>query len=44
MVHFSCKEPLIPGRPEFKDSIKNIKATKQFVVNIISEPFAEAAK
>ena len=27
-----------------KDSCNNIKATKEFTVNIISEPFIEAAK
>lgn len=44
MVHFSCSKPLVDGEGKHKDTLNNIKATKEFVVNMISEPFVEASK
>lgn len=44
MVHFSASKPLVDGEGQHKDTINNIKATKEWVVNMISEPFVEASK
>jgi flavin reductase (DIM6/NTAB) family NADH-FMN oxidoreductase RutF len=44
MVHFSASKPIKDGEGKHKDTLNNIKTTKEFVVNMISEPFAEASK
>lgn len=43
MVHFSTSKPFKDGEGKHKDTLNNIKSTKEFVVNMISEPFAEAS-
>ncbi|KAK9893447.1 hypothetical protein P389DRAFT_175512 [Cystobasidium minutum MCA 4210] len=44
IVQFSCIEPIIDGKGgRHKDAVNHIKATGEFVVNMISEPFVEAA-
>ncbi|KAL7003910.1 hypothetical protein EMMF5_006546, partial [Cystobasidiomycetes sp. EMM_F5] len=43
MVHFSATKPIVNGEGNHKDTLTNIKATKEFVINMISEPFAEAS-
>lgn len=45
VVQFSCIEPIIDGKGgRHKDAANHIKATKEFVVNMVSEPFVEASK
>jgi len=39
----SASKPIVDGEGKHKDTLNNIRATKEFVVNIISEPFAEAS-
>lgn len=44
VVQFTASKALVNGKGRHKDSLNNIKSTKEFVVNMISEPFVEAAK
>lgn len=44
-LQFSCIESIIDGKGgRHKDAANHIKATGEFVVNMISEPFVEVSK